>query len=220
MASIVLCVVAVVGIAIYFALPTKKHDTKLVVDAGDMSIVVGESKKIEYECSCVDAVISFKVEDESIAFVSAGANGVEIVGRSVGETLLTIEARYKRESVEKSVVIKVERENSVPEDSEEDDGAEGVVPQLIIVEENLVNCEVVGESLRIGVLVKGIFALSSDMALTKEIEIVNDNTELEIKRALMIGNNTYSIKADSIGEYNIKVRLEDKFEYELTIIVE
>ena len=239
-ASIVLCILATIGIVVYFSFPKGANKTKLVVEASDICLELDEHKKIEYECSIVEAVISFDVDDESVAYISAGAKGVEVVGKSTGNTTLTIVATYKKEVFEKEIKVTVVEQQESPEDSPESgennpttppsggneggdlenpDADEKVPMQLIIPAENLVNCQVEGTVITVEISRKALFSISSDQNLTKEVVIINENTELTISEEKYVGNNTFSILASSRGEFEITIVLEDEYEFSYIVKV-
>ena len=238
-ASIVLCLVAVLGVVIYFVVPKRPNDPKLVVDASNVEVFVGESKEVEYVCSIDGASVTFEIEDKSIATTKLGAEGVEVFGIKEGTTKMTIVARYKSQVCDKvvDVVVKANDEPSNPpngggnDDSDEEtppsDNGEGQPPkeddegekiELVIPQTNLLNCTTEEGKLVVVIERKALFKVSANKSFTS-IMLVNENAELEVEEAKGVGNNTYSVLAKQTGEYAIKITLDTKYEFTLVVRV-
>ena len=98
MVAIVCCVVALV--CYLFAKPIP---SQLTLAVNEISILVDEKKKLEFECSDCEAEISIEVYDETIVEV----DGNYLIGRKVGSTSIRITATINDERAIATTTVSV-----------------------------------------------------------------------------------------------------------------
>ncbi len=241
--SVVLCLLAAIGVAVYFLIPKVPSEAELVVNASDARVHVDAAEKIDYTVSIKDALVSFEIEDKSVAMVKASEEGVEIVGVAVGVTKLTLTASYKSKTYSTIVTVvvfegeppKEDGESPKDEPSQENPdgngGGEGgdeggsapsepiIKPNVTFPKENLINCEVIENVIIVSCSVKAVFTISSDVDLSMAVGVVGVSDKIEVAKEKLIGNNTFSVVANEVGEYQITIVLEGKYDYSYTVRV-
>ena len=245
-ASIILCLVASLALAIYFVVPKRQDDPTLVVDASNVDVCVGDSAPIEYVCSIKSASVSFEVEDKSIATTKMGSEGVEVLGVSQGTTKMMLTARYNSKECEKiiEIIVKQKDISSTPPNDDEngenpnggeappnggaqnpDDGKESAPengendkPEISFLQENMINCRFEDGKLMVETSIKAVFSITASEGFST-IDIDNQNLHITIAEDYLLGNNSYSIIATQAGEFEIKIILDGKHEYIVVVHV-
>ena len=201
---IVLPIIVIAVVVVILTLP-KGESTPLSVTAKDVVLEIGDSENISYDVNIKQAVVSFKVEDETKANVNSSEK--KIVGLSEGKTNLIVTAKYGNETSVVTVSVTVlgapstdapdfptmpenpttPNNPSTPEDDEQGKNIK------FIVDNNEVNELVltVGES-------------ASFRVECEENNItIQAPSEVEIKK---ITTGTYSINVATAGYYTITIQ--------------
>ncbi len=211
--SIVIAVV--VALIIFFAIP-KTGATNLVINVNDISLKLDEKSKVNYSSSISDAIITMVVEDDDIAQLTISSDGFYITGSKVGNTYLTLTGRYGNQVIEKVAKVSVsktsssdennssEDENSKPTDDEDNKEDEN---ELIISFSNLNRCEIEGNNIFLTENKLAIFSVDANVNIESGTNIYSNSEDLTINYLQDIGDNTYSIKATSAGEYDLCIEI-------------
>lgn len=194
----------------------KDKEVDLVVTAEDITIAQGESKHLEYKTSIANAVVRFRVRDTKIAEVERE----DVLGKSKGETELTITARYKSLVYEKRIVVTVTEDNEedpttpenppqpeVPNDNDNKEENPPVEEELEVSVYKVVGCEVSGKTIEmtagkmamIQVLVDDEYAsleIESDSACLTVTDS-EDSQRMKILKATEAGEYTITFKSNN-----------------------
>ena len=201
---LVLPIIAIAVVVVILTLP-KGESIPLSVTAKDVVLEIGDSENISYDVNIKQAVVSFKVEDETKANVNSSEK--KIVGLSEGKTNLIVTAKYGNETSVVTVSVTVLEAPSTdapdfptmpenpttpnnPSTPEDDEQGENI---KFIVDNNEVNELVltVGES-------------ASFRVECEENNItIQAPSEVEIKK---ITTGTYSINVATAGYYTITIQ--------------
>lgn len=123
---LVLPIIAIAVVVVILTSP-KGESTPLSVTAKDVVLEIGDSENISYDVNIKQAVVSFKVEDETKANVNSSEK--KIVGLSEGATTLTVTAKYGNETSVVTVsvtVLEADAEPTNPTFPEGNDPSENV----------------------------------------------------------------------------------------------
>ncbi|MBE7076249.1 MAG: hypothetical protein E7375_04265 [Clostridiales bacterium] len=120
-------ILAGAGVGTYFAIP-RGEVPQLEIIVEDMSLSLGERKKLEYDISNKEAVVVIEESDSEIVGIESTANGRYVLGKNIGETGIKIIAKYKGEKVEKEIKVTVTKTEEEPEDNEEESIPDNPLP--------------------------------------------------------------------------------------------
>lgn len=209
--AVVVIAVVVAGIVVC-SLLNRDNDLELLITADDIVVERGESKELEYQTSIKKAVVKFRVRDVKVAEVEEGS----VLGKSVGETELTIIARYESLVYEKKIAVKV-ISNEIETPSEPNKPVEPEVPvspsepddEEIAIE----LYAIMGCSLEDGKVVISAGKTAMIQVLTDE-----EYTGFEIESSGAGLNATESddsqrviiLKASEVGEYELTLKMNNK----------
>ncbi len=212
--SIVIAVA--VALIIFFTIP-KTGATNLVININDISLKLDEKSKVNYSSSISDAIITMVVEDDDIAQLTISSDGFYITGNKVGNTYLTLTGRYGNQVIEKVAKVSVSKtssssdennssddENNKPtgdENNKEDEN------ELIISFSNLNRCEIEENNIFLSENKLAIFSVDANVNIESGTNIYSNSEDLTINYLQDIGDNTYSIKAISAGEYDLCIEI-------------
>lgn len=212
----VVFVVLVTGI-VTGSILKKDKEVDLVVTAEDITIAQGESKHLEYKTSIEKAVVRFRVSDTKIAEVEQE----DVLGKSKGETELTIIARYKSLVYEKRIVVTVIEDKGKdpitpenppqpegPKDNDNEEENPPVEEGLEVGVYKILGCEVndktiemtAGKMAMIQVLVDDEYA---------SLEIESDSACLTVTNS-EDSQRMKILNAAEAGEYQITFKLNNK----------
>lgn len=209
--AVVVIAVVVAGIVV-FSLLNKDNDLELLITADDIVVERGESKDLEYQTSIKKAVVRFRVRDVKVAEVEEGS----VLGKSVGETELTIIARYENLVYEKKIAVKV-ISNGIETPSDSDKPVEPEIPvSPTEPEDEEIAIElyaIMGCSLEDGKVVINAGKTAMIQVLTDE-----EYTGLELESSGAGLNATESedsqrgliLKASEVGEYELTLKMNNK----------
>ncbi len=225
--SIVIAVI--VALIIFFAIP-KTGATNLVININDISLKLDEKSKVNYSSSISDAIITMVVEDDDIAQLTISSNGFYITGSKVGNTYLTLTGRYGDQVIEKVAKVSVLGTTNVDENEPNDDKPNTNKPNidesndevnkptdsednnkdandLIISFSNLNRCKIENNNIFLTENDLAIFSINANVNIEGKTYIYSNSENLIISYLQDIGDNTYSIKALSTGEYQLCIEI-------------
>ena len=198
---LVLPIIAIAVVVVILTLP-KGESIPLSVTAKDVVLEIGDSENISYDVNIKQAVVSFKVEDETKANVNSSEK--KIVGLSEGKTNLIVTAKYGNETSVVTVSVTVlETPNTdnpdfptIPENPTSPNNPEGG-EQVENIKVLFCNDEV--DEL---VLVAGENA-SFRLECEENNITIQAPSEIEIRK---ITTGTYSINVATAGYYTITIQ--------------
>ena len=225
-------IIAIVCIVFVFAGVTlglvlteeQEEDFTLTLRAENIELFVGETDKLIYSCSINGIPVVKRIANSKIATIE----DEYVTAKKVGETELTLEAKYKGERVEKIIVITVLEEPEEPEtpppsqeqnqngdtsDNEEEntltpeepEEQEPVVekPVILFEETNLSNCTVQNNIITIQEDVVGRFSVYLQNNVSCIITVTSESEHVEVTKITSMSGNFYKIKGTAVGEYEI-----------------
>ena len=198
---LVLPIIVIAVVVVILTLP-KGESIPLSVTAKDVVLEIGDSENISYDVNIKQAVVSFKVEDETKANVNSSEK--KIVGLSEGKTNLIVTAKYGNETSVVTVSVTVlETPNTdapdfptMPENPTSPNNPEGG--------EQVENIKVLFCNDEVDELVLAIGESSSFRVECEENNItIQVPSEIEIRK---ITTGTYSINVATAGYYTITIQ--------------
>lgn len=203
-----------VALIIFFAIP-KTGATNLVINVNDISLKLNEKSKIDYFSSISDAIITMDVEDDNVAQLTISSDGFYITGNKVGNTYLTLTGKYGNQVIEKVAKVSVlkasssNENDSNEEDNKPTDGEDNGEDEneLIISFSNLNRCEIENNTIFLTANRLAMFSVNANVNIESKMNIYSNCDDLTINYLQDIGDNTYSIKAASVGEYDLCIEI-------------
>lgn len=216
----IICIVFIfAGVTLALVLPEEeKDDFNLTLQAEDVELYVGNSQKLEYSCSINGIPVVKHITNSKIATIQ----DEYITAKKVGETELTLEAKYKGERVTATIVVTVLEEPEETPPSQTPDGdtseeeeltqapeepaeQEPVVenPVILFEEENLSNCTVQNNIITIQKDVVGKFSVSLQNNVACVITVTSESEFVEVTKITSMSGNFYKIKGTAVGQYEI-----------------
>lgn len=206
--TIILCVVLLAGgaVGLYFGV-FRDSTPNLTVSMADVTVTKGETAELNYTCSISAAVITFEVENKSVATVEYANERPVIVAHNSGSTTVTLVANYKTFKNSCKATIKVV----------EDDPDDPVVDELTfsnkdhITFENDVFTMSVGTTAMFTILANFDIDIINEVAATPEGVTITKITEM---------SKTYSLTSNDAGTYSLTIRINSNKTFTYTLIVQ
>ena len=207
---LLIAVVAVAGGITYFSVPKNETEVDFDVDAEDFSMVVNTEKQIKYTLSINPSKVFVQmiVDDETILTIEKKDNGAYFAeALEIGSTSVTILAKCGKTEVTKIITISVVGDESeIVEPAQPPQSFEGAT-------ENLTNCIISENTLRLSVGIQGRFSISLSGINLDDVYIENTNVELIFENIDIVSVYTYGVTASQGGEYNIRCILNNSIVY-------
>lgn len=225
-------IVILTGIGIYFGV-TNSSSVVLDISAKNINIKVGEKVKVEYDVSISDAVITLDVDKSQIASLTQ-ENGISyLTGCAEGKTTLILVAKYRNEKVEKIVDVNVsaiyqkpsegdntednqggnsgsETENPENPDNGDENNDDKKEDALLLNFMNVQNCVIENNIINMNTNVLAIFSVSANISISSlRIDLIS--VELSENFVQEVGNNTFCLRSDLSGEFEIDFVVNNQF---------
>ena len=216
---ILIAIVAVVGGVVYVSAPKDNAVVDFEVYAEDFSMVVNTEKQIKYTLSINPSHVYVTIfeDDSTILTVEKKQDGAFFANAlRVGLTTLTILAKHGGSEATKAIrVLVVSDESEIVDPIEVPENFEGVINK-----DNLVNCSISENTLRMNIGVQAMFTVSLSGINLENVYIENVNDELAFQNIDIINPFTYSIESSQTGVFSIRIILNNSIVYVASIIVE
>ena len=214
---LLIAVVAVAGGITYFSVSKNDDDVEFDVYAENFSMVVNTEKQIKYTLSINPSKVFVQMfeDDSTILTIEKKENGVFFAeALEVGSTTLTILAKCGKSEATKIITISVVGDESeIVEPAQPPQSFEGAT-------ENLTNCIISENTLRLSVGTQGRFSISLSGINLDDVYIENTNAELIFDNIDIVSVYTYGVTASQVGMYNIRFILNNSIVYNVVVIAE
>jgi len=223
--AIIIIILTFAGLTLALVLPeTEEDDFNLTLSAENITLSVGESQKLVYDCSIKGVPVIKTVTNTKIAKII----DEYITAVKIGETTVTFEVKYKGERVEKTISVIVTEQSTPPvedpggQDPTPPDGPEDPPveePVILFEEENLVNCIVEDKVITIMTDMTGRFSVYLENNVATSILVVSLSEFVEVTKITTISGNNYKIKGTKSGEYQIKMSINGAEDIYFAVVV-
>ena len=212
----IICIISMLilvalGVWIYFTLPFKdKTELEFTILQNQLVLEVDQSGRVGYSLNCSDASLSLKVQDNNIAECTFDNQAILIIALSEGKTEVNIVARLNGQVVERSIEIQVEKEESIapsidPPDKQEEEARFKISGINCVIDDNIITMQA------------GRCFISIEENIDDKSKI-SFESDLLIKETKLSGF-TYSIEADSVGEYDLAIIINNKLQNFIVVVI-